>query len=71
MNRKLTDPFRYYSGIIEFLSEHFPGVFFEYKLQKKMQNDEDYLDPSKKKSKILKMIKKGLVLCYKQIFGGK
>lgn len=71
VNKKLADPYRYYSGIIEFFSDHFPGVFFEYKLQKKVQNSEDYLDPAKQKSKVFKLIKKGFKLLMKQLFGGR
>jgi hypothetical protein len=40
----LEDPYKYYSNIIEFFSDYFPGVFFEYKLTKKVADSEEYLN---------------------------
>lgn len=65
LQKKIQDPYKYYSSIIEFFSNRFPGLFFEYKMTKKMQNSEDYLDPAKKKSKLWKAIRKGFKLLMK------
>ena len=69
VKRKRANPERYYSGMISFLSDYFPGVFFEYKLQKKVVNHDDYLDQSKQKNPFLKAIKRGFKLIANQICG--
>ena len=45
--KKIENPHKYYLGIIEFYADHYPGVYFEYKMQVRVRNSEDYLDLSK------------------------
>ena len=52
--RKANEPRRYYFGIIQYFSDKFPGVVFEYKLI-----DRDYnVDPPSIKEKLTKILLK-------------
>eukprot|EP00347_Sterkiella_histriomuscorum_P015628 403356311 len=56
--KKLTDPMIYYNKIIMFLSETFPGVHFEYKMQKRVQDSEEYLRKQQDKNQVTKSLKR-------------
>jgi hypothetical protein len=43
--------------MLQFYSDHFFGVHFEYKMQKRVRDSEDYMNPLKQKSQWKKMIK--------------
>ncbi|CDW87951.1 UNKNOWN [Stylonychia lemnae] len=55
---KLQQPFSYYNKVINFLSESFPGVLFEYKMQKKIKDSEEYLKKQREQSQIGKKLRK-------------
>jgi hypothetical protein len=54
---KIQDPYRYYFSILRFMSEKFPGVHFEYKLRKRIGEDQITRDKSCKEI-LVKMFKK-------------
>jgi hypothetical protein len=43
-NKKCHDPHRYYQSIIIYLSEAYPGVQFEYKMQRHFSDSQTYLE---------------------------
>lgn len=70
MRKKTESPMVYYEKIIEFLARYFSGVHFQFKLHKKHENSEDYLDPSKNKSFFGKLMRKGGKWIRKNVFCG-